>query len=105
MMLGFDGIHSEGLVMVESRSFIANNWFKLIIVFFGFAILFIYFSRQGAMDSCIGDAADLYQKEWAFQCKDKKLGDNCTLPRFLADMMEKDRQNRVEQCIKRYSFK
>jgi len=89
----------------QTKGFIATNWFKLCIVGFGIALIMIYFSRQSSLDDCLENVARNYDRDWNMQCKAKKLENNCELPRFLAETIEKDRANRSDTCFKRYSFK
>jgi len=89
----------------QSKGFIATNWFKLFFVVLSVIILGIYFNRESNLDNCLDNAMSNYQKDWAFQCKQAKQEANCSLPRLLADGVEKDRDRRSELCFKRFSFR
>ena len=88
-----------------SKGFIANNWFKLFIVAFAVILLFIYFERESALGDCIEVANKNSNESWEFQCKEAKLKEGCSLPRFVSENIKKDRESQVELCIKRYSLK
>lgn len=88
----------------QTKGFFAANWFKLFFVAFAVILLFIYFERESALDSCMEQARLDYSKSWDFQCKEAKLKENCSLPRLVAEGIEKSKNTRSELCIKRYSF-
>lgn len=88
--------------MSESKGFIANNWFKLFFVAVTILVIGIYFSRESKLDDCIENASLNYQKEWEFQCKESKQASHCSLPRIVAEGIEKTRDTRANQCINRY---
>ena len=89
----------------QSKGFFATNWFKLFFVVLSILIVGIYFNREISLDNCLELAAKNYDIEWQFQCKEAKLKENCSLPRLVAENLEKSRERRAELCIKRYSFK
>jgi invasion protein IalB len=89
----------------QSKGFIAANWFKLFFVALSILIIAIYFSRENDLDNCLETATKNYQSDWAFQCKQAKQEPTCSLPRIVAEGVERDRDRRAEQCFKRYSFK
>ena len=89
----------------QTKGFIAANWFKLFIVAFAVILLFIYFERESALSDCIEVANKNSNESWEFQCKEAKLKEGCSLPRFVSENIKKDRDREVELCIKRYSFK
>ena len=89
----------------QSKGFFANNWFKLFFVAMSILIVGIYFNRENDLDNCLENATKNYQSDWAFQCKQAKQDPACSLPRIVAESVEKDRDRRAELCFKRYSFK
>jgi hypothetical protein len=89
----------------QTKGFFVTNWFKLFIVAFAVALLLIYFERESALDSCMEQVGLDYSKAWDFQCNEAKLKENCSLPRLVAEGIEKSKNTRSELCIKRYSFK
>jgi hypothetical protein len=89
----------------QSKGFFATNWFKLFFVALGILVVGIYFQRENALDDCLDNATANYQKDWAFQCKQTKQEATCSLPRLVADGVEKDRDRRAELCLKRYSIR
>lgn len=89
----------------QSKGFFATNWFKLFFVALSILIVGIYFSRESALDDCLANASGNYDIDWAFQCKQAKLEANCSLPRLVAENVEKNRDRRAELCFKRYNFK
>jgi len=89
----------------QSKGFFAANWFKLFFVGLSVIILGIYFNRESDLDNCLELAIKNYDRDWQFQCKEAKLKENCSLPRLVAEGIEKSRNTRSELCIKRYSFK
>jgi len=88
-----------------SKGFIANNWFKLFFVALSIFVIFIYFNREANLDNCLDNATKNYQTDWAFQCKQAKQEATCSLPRIVAENVERDRNRRADLCIKRYSLK
>jgi hypothetical protein len=89
----------------QTKGFFATNWFKLFIVAFAVVILLIYFERESALGDCLQAANKNYDEAWQFQCKEAKLKENCSLPRFISENIKHDRESQSELCIKRYSFK
>ena len=89
----------------QPKGFFAANWFKLFIVAFAIVLLLIYFERESALDNCMVQAAQSYENDWQFQCKEAKLQPNCSLSRQNASHIEGARAKRADECIKRYSFK
>ena len=89
----------------QSKGFFATNWFKLFFVALSIFIVGIYFNRESDLDNCLDNATQNYKTDWAFQCKQAKQEATCSLPRLVAEGVEKDRDRRAELCFKRYSFK
>lgn len=90
----------------QSKGFFATNWFKLFFVALSILIVGIYFSRESALDKCLDIALENYESDWSFQCKQAKLEVNCSsLPRLVAENIEKARDRRSDLCFKRYNFK
>jgi hypothetical protein len=89
----------------QSKGFFAANWFKLFFVALSILIVGVYFNRESDLDNCLELASKNYDIDWQFQCKEAKLKQNCSLPRLVAESVEKSRDRRTELCIKRYSFK
>jgi len=88
-----------------SKGFIANNWFKLFIVALSLFLIALYFHRESQLDTCLEHASVSYKKSWEFQCKQQKKDGDCSLPRILADSVEKDREKQADECFRRFSFK
>ncbi|MBU3635802.1 hypothetical protein ICN35_10045 [Polynucleobacter sp. es-GGE-1] len=88
----------------QSKGFFAANWFKLFFVALSILVVGIYFSRESDLDGCLENATKNYQTDWAFQCKQAKQEAACSLPRLIAEGVEKHRDRRAELCLKRYSF-
>ena len=89
----------------QPKGFFVTNWFKLFFVALSILIVGIYFSRESALDDCLENALGNYEIDWSFQCKQAKLEANCSLPRLVAENVEKSRDRRSELCFKRYNFK
>ncbi len=89
----------------QPKGFFAANWFKLFIVAFAIVLLLIYFERESSLGDCVEAANKSSNESWEFQCKEAKLKEGCSLPRFISENIKKDRESQVELCIKRYSFK
>jgi hypothetical protein len=88
-----------------SKGFIANNWFKLFFVGLSFFLIALYFYRESQLDDCLVYTHANYKKSWGSQCKQGKQDSECSLPRLVADSLERDRERQVNECFKRYSFK
>lgn len=88
-----------------SKGFIANNWFKLFFVGLCLFLISLYFYRESQLDDCLQYTHLTYKNAWESQCKQEKKGSECSLPRYFADTLEKDRGNQVNECFRRYSFK
>jgi len=71
----------------------------LFFVFVTILVVGIYFQREASLDDCIENASLSYQKDWEFQCKAGKQNVNCSLPRIVAENIEKTRDTRSNQCI------
>lgn len=80
--------------MSESKTFIANNWFKLFLAALTIFLIGIYYLRESQLDGCLENAAMNYQSDWAFQCKAGKQEANCSLSRIVAENIEKTRDTR-----------
>lgn len=92
----------------HSKGFIASNWFKLFFVALSFFLIAIYFYRESQLDDCLQFTHESYQKNWAFQCKQgkqDKQDSECSLPRIVAEGIEKDRDRQANECFRRYSFR
>lgn len=59
--------------------------------------------KQIDIDKCYGETYDLYIKDWNSACELNGLKDNCSLPGYRADDLNKDRKDREAICIKRYN--
>lgn len=88
-----------------SKGFVANNWFKLFFVGLCLFLIGLYFYRESQLDDCLQYTHASYKKSWEFQCKQDKKGEDCSLPRILAESIEKDRERQANECFRRYSFK
>lgn len=89
----------------QTRGFFATNWFKLFFVAFAVILLFIYLERESNLSDCIDAANKGSNESWEFQCKEAKLKEGCSLPRYISENIKNDRESQVELCIKRYSFR
>jgi hypothetical protein len=89
----------------QTKGFFATNWFKLFFVALSVILLFIYFERESALSDCIDTANQSSNGQWEFQCKEAKLKEGCSLPRYISENIKKDTESQVELCIKRFSFK
>jgi hypothetical protein len=88
-----------------SKSFFANNWFKLFIVALSLFLIALYFIRESKLDDCLEFTHESYKNNWAFQCKQGKQDPECSLPRMVAEGIEKDRDRQANECFRRYSFR
>jgi hypothetical protein len=59
-------------------------------------------ARQFEIDQCLNQAEDDYSYNWDNACNSRGLGDDCRLPVYEADSLEELRENRKENCLKRY---
>jgi len=89
----------------QSKGFFATNWFKLFFVALCLFLIALYFYREDQLDKCLVHAHMNYKANWESQCKQGKDGAECSLPRLIADSLEKGREKQVDECFKRYSFK
>ena len=89
----------------QSKGFFAANWFKLFFVALSLFLIAFYFHRESQLDDCLQYTHLTYKKAWESQCKQEKKDPECSLPRYFADNLEKDRDNQVNECFRRYSFR
>lgn len=89
----------------EQKSFFAANWFKLFFVAVTLLAIVVYFVRESQLDSCLDSAKEMYSKEWDETCVRDGKAKGCSLPKYLADGVNKYRELYINECYRRYSFK
>ncbi len=89
----------------QQKSFFAANWFKLFFVLITVLAILFYFERESRLDSCLNNATDMYSKEWDSTCSREGKAKNCSLPKYLADTVNKYRETYINECYRRYSFR
>jgi hypothetical protein len=98
----------------QSKGFIAANWFKLFLVGVAVLIFAIWLYREFKLDSCISNVDSEYSKQRDALCTAEKKDSNCDFnllspinPMNLinAVALNKQREQSVDQCYRRYSFK
>jgi hypothetical protein len=60
---------------------------------------------QMLYSSCINDAYEVYQKNWASSCKEIKAKDDCLLPRYTSDRWDEMHKEAEATCLKLYGSK
>ena len=98
----------------QTKSFIAANWFKLFLVAVAVMLFAIWFYRELKLDSCIENIDTAYSKERDALCAAEKKGANCDFNLFNpvnpmniinATALNKQREQSIDGCYRRYSFK
>lgn len=98
----------------QSKGFFAANWFKLFLVLVAIVLFAIWFQRESKLDSCIENVDVAYSKERDAICAAEKKGANCDFNLFNpvnpmniinATALNKQREQSIDECHRRYSFK
>jgi len=58
--------------------------------------------KKSAYDECIKGVYDAYLIDWNKECKGQKKADDCNLPEYNADSINKERVRKEEVCMQLY---
>jgi len=55
-----------------------------------------------SLESCLSEADRTYRKWWNSSCESRGLGENCSLPKHQAEVIDKTHGSDKDRCIQLY---